>query len=71
MATMRDDLRKLLDELPDERLEEARAALTLLNVPDDDEPVTAEELEAIARSRENRRLGRMIPDEVLRRELGL
>src|SRR5688572_26443846 len=58
MATTRDQLRKLLDELPDDRLDEARLALALLNVPDDDEPITAEELEAIARSHENFRLGK-------------
>jgi hypothetical protein len=40
MATTREHLRKLLDALPDDRLDEARAALTLLNMPEDDEPVT-------------------------------
>ena len=71
MATTREQLRKMLDELPDDRLDEARTALALLNVPDDDEPTTAAELEAIARSRENFRLGKTVPDEVVRRELGL
>jgi hypothetical protein len=71
MATTREQLRKLLDELPDDRLDEARAALALLNVPDDDEPTTAEDLAAIARGREAYRRGETIPDEVVRRELGL
>ena len=71
MATTREQLRKMLDELPDDRLDEARMALALLNIPDDDEPTTAEDLEAIARGRENYRQGKTIPDEVVRRELGL
>jgi hypothetical protein len=71
MATTRDELRKMLDELPDDRLEEARLALMVLNIPEDDEPLTATELEAIARSRENFRRGNTVPDEVVRRELGL
>lgn len=71
MATTRDELRKIVDELPDDRLDEARAALALLNIPDDDEPVTAEELEAVAQGREAYRRGETIPGEVVRRELGL
>jgi hypothetical protein len=71
MATTRDELRKMLDELPDDRLDEARFALRLLSVPEDDEPVTAEDLEAIARGREAYRRGETIPDDVVRRELGL
>jgi hypothetical protein len=71
MATTREQLRKMLDELPDDRLDEARMALALLNVPEDDEPTTAEDLEAIARGREAYRRGETIPDEVVRRELGL
>jgi hypothetical protein len=61
----------MVDELPDDRLDEARSMLALLNVPDDDEPTTAEDLEAIARGREAYRRGETIPDEVVRRELGL
>jgi hypothetical protein len=71
MATTREQLRKMLDDIPDDRLDEAGAALALLSVPDDDEPTTAEDLEAIARSRENFHLGKTVPDEVVRRELGL
>lgn len=71
MATTREQLRKMLDDIPDDRLDEARLALALLNVPDDDEPTTAEDLDAIARSRENFRLGKTVPDEVVRRDLGL
>jgi hypothetical protein len=71
MATTREQLRKMLDELPDDRLDEARLALALLNIPDDDEPTTAEDLEALARGREEYRSGETIPGDVVRRELGL
>jgi hypothetical protein len=66
MATTREQLRKMLDELPDDRLEEARMALTLLNVPEDDEPLTEEELESIREGRIAYIRGETIPDEELR-----
>jgi hypothetical protein len=71
MATTREQLRKMLDELPDDRLDEARLALALLNIPEDDEPTTAEDLEALAQGREEYRRGETIPGDVVRRELGL
>ena len=71
MATTREQLRKKLDDIPDDRLDEAWFALSLLSVPDDDEPVTDEDLEAITRGREAYRRGETISDEVVRRELGL
>jgi len=67
----RDILHALVDSLPQERLAEAKSALSLLNVPDDDEPVTAEDLEAIQRGREAYLRGELIPHEVVLRELGL
>ena len=70
MATTRERLHALLDELPDDRLDEAGAALSLLNIPDDDEPTTAADLAAIARGREAYRRGETIPDDVVARELG-
>ena len=70
MATTRDELRKMLDDLPDDRLEEARLALALLNIPDD-EPTTAEDVEALVQGREEYRRGETIPGDVVRRELGL
>jgi predicted transcriptional regulator len=70
MATTREQLRQLIDTLPDDRLDEARAALTMLNVPDDDEPTTAEDLAAIASGREAYQRGELIPHEELKREMG-
>jgi hypothetical protein len=66
MATTRDELRKLVDTIPDERLDEARLALALLNVPEDDEPLTDEELESIREGRIAYIRGEAIPDEELR-----
>lgn len=71
MATTRERLRKMLDDLPDDRLDEALAALTLVSVPEDDEPVTAEDLEAVVRGRDAYRRGETISGEAVRRELGL
>lgn len=45
--------------------------LSLINAPVDDEPTTAEDLEAIARAEEDIRQGRVLTTEELRRELGL
>ena len=69
MATTREELRRLVDTLPDDRLDEARTSLILLNVPDDDEPVTAEDLEAIREGRAAYARGETIPDDVVAREL--
>lgn len=66
MATTRDQLRKMLDDIPDDRLDEAGAALTLLSVPEDDEPLTDEELESIREGRVAYARGEAIPDEELR-----
>lgn len=66
MATTREHLRKMLDELPDDRLDEARLALSVLNVPEDDEPLTDEELESIREGRAAYARGEAVPDEELR-----
>jgi|tagenome__1003787_1003787.scaffolds.fasta_scaffold17576659_2 hypothetical protein len=66
VATTREHLRKMLDELPDDRLDEARLALSLLNVPEDDEPLTDEELESIREGRAAYARGEAVPDEELR-----
>lgn len=65
MATAREELQRLIDELPDDRLDEARTALVLLNVPEDDEPLTDEDLESIREGRAAYARGEAIPDEEL------
>ena len=65
----RDELHTILDSIPEDRLDAARDALAaladpvllaLLNAPEDDEPVTEEDLQAIAEGEEDQRLGRTI-----------
>lgn len=79
MATTRERLHALLDELADEQLDEVEAAISALAVPyrplteapEDDEPLTDEDLAAIARGREAYRRGEAIPHDVAMREIGL
>jgi hypothetical protein len=73
----RDDLHTLLDSIPEDRLAAAREALAaladpvllaLLSAPEDDEPLTDEDLAAIAEGEEDQRLGRTITlDEYIAR----
>jgi len=70
MATTREDLRRLLDALPDDRLDEARAALTLLTVPEDDEPLTDEELASIEEGRAAYARGDYITNDELKARMG-
>ena len=65
----RDKLHTMLDSIPEERLDAAREALAaladpvllaLLNAPEDDEPVTDDDLAAIAEGREDQAHGRTI-----------
>jgi hypothetical protein len=65
MSATREQLRKMLDEIPDDRLDEARFALMLLSLPEDDEPLTEEELESIREGRAAYARGEAIPDEEL------
>jgi hypothetical protein len=71
VATTREQLRKLLDELPDDRLDEAGTALRLLSVPEDDEPLTDEELESIREARAAYYRGEYTTNDDLKRRLGL
>jgi len=71
MATTREELRALVETLPDDLLDEALAALTMLNVPDDDEPYTAEDLAAVAETRAEVARGEAIPHDVAMRSIGL
>ena len=68
----RDELRALVDAIPDDRLLAAREALerltdpvllAFLNAPEDDEPLTDEDLAAIAEGRADIDAGRTVPWE--------
>ena len=77
----RDELHTLLDAIPEDRLPAIREALerladpltlALLTAPEDDEPVTEEDLAALAEARAARERGDTIPlDEYLARQLAL
>jgi hypothetical protein len=69
--TDRATLHTFVDAIPDERLKEALAAVRLLTIPEDDEPVTEEDLEAIRRGREAYQRGELVPHDVAMREPGL
>ncbi len=65
----REDVHTILDAIPEERLAAAREALTaladpvllaLLSAPEDDEPLTDEDLEALAEGRADAAAGRTI-----------
>jgi hypothetical protein len=69
--TDRAELHALVDAIPEDRLKEAIAAVRLLTIPEDDEPVTEEDREALRRGREAYARGELIPHEAVMRELGL
>lgn len=80
MATTRERLHELLDELPEDMLDDAEAAIAALSVPpyrppseapEDDEPITDEEEEAIQLGLEEFRRGETIPHDQAMREIGL
>jgi len=65
----RDDLHTLLDAIPEDKLPAVRAALeqladpvmlALLMAPEDDEPLTEEDLESVAEARAARERGEVI-----------
>ena len=71
-------LHDLIEQLPEHVLPEAERLLssltdpyfqTLLNAPEDDEPLTDEDIAAIEEAQADREAGRLIPWEVVRREL--
>ena len=78
MATTREKLRELLEAVPDARLAEAEAVLVpltdpvlaaFMNAPEDDEPVTVEDLEALAETRAEYERGETIPLDAVMAEL--
>jgi hypothetical protein len=80
MMTTRERLHAILDELPDDMLDAVEAAIfdlteppyrPLSEAPEDDEPLTDEDLEAIREGREEHARGETIPHDVAMREIGL
>ena len=74
----RDELHTLLDAIPEDRLAAAREALAaladpvwlaLISAPKDDEPLTEEDLQAIAEGQEDARLGLTISLDEYERQL--
>jgi hypothetical protein len=78
MATTRERLHELLDDVPDDRLADIEAAIVdagaphhpIEGAPDDDEAVTAEDLEAIREGREAYARGKYVADDELKRRMG-
>jgi hypothetical protein len=82
---MRENLHKLIDELPDADLPTAARVLEALNAtanahplilaldaaPEDDEAETPEEAKAVAAAWEERRKGKYLTTQEVRRKLGL
>lgn len=80
MATTRERLHELLDEIPEALLDDAEAAIAALaappyrplsEAPEDDEPLTDEEIEAFREGREEYLRGELIPHDQAMREIGL
>jgi len=74
----RDELRALVDAIPDDRLPAAREALeqltdpvllAFLNAPEDDEPLTDEDLAAIAEAKADVARGDVVSLEEVERQL--
>ncbi len=74
----RDELHTMLDAIPEDRLAAAREALAaladpvwlaLMNAPEDDEPLTDEDLKALDEAREDREHGRTISLDEYARQL--
>ena len=79
MATTREELRALVDTLPDDLLDEARAVIASLaeapyrplsEAPEDDEPLTDEEIVALDEGHEEYLRGETIPGDAIRHEFG-
>lgn len=80
-SELRQRLRQLVDQLPEEELQAAHRYLqyllrvtdpvfrALLDAPEDEEPETPEEAAAVQEARDDARHGRLIPHEEVRRQL--
>jgi hypothetical protein len=78
MSITRERLHELLDDVPDDRLADVEAAIVdaaapyrpIEDAPEDDEPLTDEDLEAIHEGREAYARGEYITDDELKRRMG-
>lgn len=68
MATKREDLKNIIDSLPEELLPSATEFLKSL-IPEDDEPLTEEELKQIVQAKEDIKNGEYVTLEELLKEL--
>jgi len=68
---IRERLHDLVDEIPDERLDDALHLLVLMNAPEDDEPLTDEEIASIQEGQIAFIRGESIPHEEAMRRAGL
>lgn len=64
---LRDDLHALVEQLTDEQLRDAQIALLDVLTPDDDEPLTGPELDALERSERSGGRDRVTHEEVRQR----
>ena len=71
MATTREQLHAMIDQLPAEQFDAAAHALWELSIPEDDEPVTEEELASIREGREAYARGTYVTNDEMKRLLGL
>ncbi len=81
--TIKEELRRLVDELPESELFVAKRFLeylrnmgdpvfrAMLEAPEDDEPETEEERAAVAEAQEDFKAGRVVSHQELKREFGL
>ena len=71
MATTREQLHAMIDDLPAEQFDAARHALWELSIPEDDEPVTDEDVESIRESKDAYARGEYVTNEEMKRRLAL
>jgi hypothetical protein len=68
--TTRDEIHAIVDKVPDEQLDAARLALLDLAIPEDDEPLTPDEIAALEHAELTERYGTLLSHDEVRRRLG-
>ena len=71
VATTRERLHEMIDELPASQFDAAAHAIWALSVPEDDEPISDEEREALDGAHEAYLRGDFIPHDEAMREIRL